>query len=66
MAEALAAVTRNAAAATGVTAWRGGWRLVGRPTSVVGTADYRDLAYAFGTNPVAGVMIDGARRPPAA
>ena len=60
-AEALVAATRNAAYATGV--GQGAGRLeAGRAADLVAmdTDDYRALAYAFGGNPVAGVMVGGS------
>lgn len=60
VAEALVAVTRNAACAVGRDASAG--RLaVGRPADVVvtDTNDPRELAYAFGTNRAAGVIVGG-------
>jgi imidazolonepropionase len=59
-AEALVAVTRNAAHATGLGASAGSLA-PGRPAdlTVMRTADYRDLTYLFGTSPVAAVMIGG-------
>jgi imidazolonepropionase len=59
-AEALVAATRNAACASGCGEAAGRIE-VGRPADLVvaATADYRDLAYRFGANPVAAVMVGG-------
>lgn len=59
-AEAVVAATRNAAYAVG-RGDRAGRLSAGRPADliVLDTRDYRDLAYRFGTNPVAGVMVAG-------
>jgi imidazolonepropionase len=59
-AEGLVAVTRNAACAVGRDE-RAGRLAAGRSADlvVIDSDDYRDLAYRFGTNPVAGVMIGG-------
>jgi imidazolonepropionase len=59
-AEAVVAVTRNAAAAVGRDA-RAGRLAVGRPADLVllESDDYRDVAYRFGSTPVCGVMIEG-------
>lgn len=59
-AEAIVAVTRNAAHALG----RGstaGRLLPGSPADLVvlSTDDYRALGYEYGTNPIAGVMVGG-------
>lgn len=59
-AEALVAATRNAAYASGRGA-SAGRIAVGRAADLIvaATTDYRDLAYRFGANPIAGVMIGG-------
>lgn len=59
-AQALAAATRNAAAALDE-ARQAGSLAPGRPADlcVFDAGDPRDLAYAFGTNPVAGAMVGG-------
>lgn len=59
-AQAVVALTRNAAAAIRV-GHRAGRLAAGRPADLVvlDTDDYRDLTYRFGANPVAGVMIGG-------
>jgi imidazolonepropionase len=59
-AEAIVAATRNAAYASGRGSMAGrlevGWSA---DLIVIDADDHRDLAYRFGTNPVAGVMIGG-------
>lgn len=59
-AEAVAAVTRNGAAAVGRDN-KAGRLAVGRPADLVLLEgdDYRDLAYRFGSSPVSGVMVEG-------
>lgn len=59
-AEAIVAATRNAAYSCG-RGEQAGRLQTGWPADLVvmDTTDYRDLAYRFGTNPVAGVMIGG-------
>ncbi len=60
-AEALVACTRNAAYASGC-GDSAGQIAPGRPADLTlfDTDDYRDIAYQFGVNPVAGVLVGGS------